>query len=69
MKKLWILAVLALGIAGSACNQGDPEPVVGDAPITKDMPENQPVPRAGQARANAPGNAGKHRGGGTATPP
>jgi hypothetical protein len=56
MKKLWILAVFALGIAGAACNQGDPEPTVGDADITKTMPEHQDLPAAGKARANAPGS-------------
>jgi hypothetical protein len=66
MKKLWILAILALGIVGAACNQGDPAPVEGDAPITKDMPANQTPPASAGARESSPNGGGMA---GVATPP
>jgi len=66
MKKLWILAVLALGIVGAACNQGDPDPVQGDADITKDMPANQTAPASSAARESSPNGSGRAN---VATPP
>lgn len=66
MKKLWILAILALGIVGAACNQGDPNPTVGDADVTKDMPANQTPPASSAARESSPNGGGQA---GVATPP
>jgi hypothetical protein len=67
MKKLWILAILTLGIVGAACNQGDPDPTVGDADVTKDMPANQQPPASASARDSSP-NGGSGRAS-VATPP
>jgi len=64
MKKLWLLSILALGIVGAACDQGDPAPTEGDAEITKDMPEKQTPPPAAKAREEATPS-----GGGALVPP
>lgn len=54
MKKLLgfiLISALALVMAG--CSGSDPAPTVGDAEVTKDMPETQTPPASAAAREKA----------------